>query len=98
MNISISKIDANQSYEVLFSSKIKEISGAFELHDVDSIFYFDEKEYSISGQVLASSKKGSFIVKRTSVAILRLLVVVDPTFLLTARIDDKNWIELNISI
>lgn len=97
MNISISEIDEFQNYKELLFFEVLESDGAFNIEKTNG-FIFDGCKYNISGKFMLDSKKGNLVFEKDGHALVRMLLTLDPTFLITVKIDEKRSLELNLSI
>jgi hypothetical protein len=50
------------------------------------------------GEFLNDSKKGFISLKKNDQVFARALLTLDPTFLFTIKLDETNWLELNLSL
>ncbi len=99
MYISISKIDGNQKENVIFSIQVNASDNVFSFNELDGTkFNIGGDEYFLFGEFLNDSKKGFISLKKNDQAFARALLTLDPTFLFTIKLDETNWLELNLNL
>ena len=99
MNITISKINADQNYQQLVSLKVDEADGTYSVTENDPTkFLVADNEYTLTANFFGDSKKGAIIVNRNGEVFARVMASLDPTFLFTVRISADDWIELNFHL